>query len=170
MRRRGIFCLATIAALALAIPAQSITPAEPKKVTGSGVDGIKLGARYQRLFERELIGRIRGGCELGGPNTRSAPLKQPLRGSVEFTLKDPRRVRSILVRRGGIARGVGIGATIEEIRSAFPAATVDHSTDETFLLTLVRIPKSDGGKIMFGVSTESKKATVLGVPYIAFCE
>jgi hypothetical protein len=39
-----------------------------------------------------------------------------------------------------------------------------------FRLTLVRVPKNGGGRIMFGVSTRTKRTTLIGVPLIAFCE
>ena len=116
------------------------------------------------------MGKIRRGCELGGPNTRSAPLRPPLEGQVNFTLKTPRRVTDITVRGGAKARGVGIGDTIADIKDAYPKAKVDHSTDRTFELTLVRVPKDGGGRLRFGVSTKTKKVTLIGVPFIAFCE
>ena len=65
---------------------------------------------------------------------------------------------------------MGIGATIKQIKAKFPKAKVDHSTDHTFEITEVRIPKNGGGKMIFGVSTKSKRVTVIGVPLIAFCE
>ena len=110
------------------------------------------------------------GCELGGPNTRSAKLRAGVRGFVNFTLKSPRKVTDISVPGGARARGVGVGSTIPKIKAAFPKAKVDHSTDETFRLTLVRIPRNGGGKIHFGVDTRTDKTVVIGVPYIAFCE
>jgi hypothetical protein len=74
------------------------------------------------------------------------------------------------VEGGAKARGVGIGATISKIKAAFPKAQVDHSTDSTFALTMVRIPKGGGGKLTFGVSTKSHKTTLIGIPFIAVCD
>ena len=73
---------------------------------------------------------------------------------------------------GGAARGVGIGDSIRDIKKEFPKAKVDHSTDHTFLLTLVRVPKKHGGgtRFTFGVSTKSKHVKLIGIPFIAFCE
>jgi hypothetical protein len=34
----------------------------------------------------------------------------------------------------------------------------------------VRIPKRDGGRFQFAVSTSTHRATTIGVPFIAFCE
>lgn len=144
--------------------------AGPLKITASGVGQVKIGKTYTELHDKGLIGKIRPGCNLGGPNTRGARLKAPLKGQVNFTLKDPRKVTDITINGGAKARGVGIGDTIPEIKAAFPKAKVNHKTDTTFELTLVRIPKDGGGKFIFGVSTKTHKVTVIGVPFIAFCE
>ena len=140
------------------------------KITPSGVGAVKLGKTYKSLHDAGLIGKIHHGCELGGANTRSANLKAPLKGQVNFTLHSPRKVTDITINGGAKARGVGIGDKIADIKAAFPKAKVDHSTDHTFELTLVRIPKNGGGKMIFGVSTKTKRVTTIGVPFIAFCE
>jgi hypothetical protein len=158
-------CTAALCSAAIAIGASS-----PKHITPSGVGGVKLGKTYRQLHNRHLIGSIRHGCELGGPNTRTARLRAPLKGSVNFTLTTPRKVTDITIRRGATAHRVGIGATIAQIKAKFPKAKVDHSTDQTFLLTLVRIPKSGGGRLMFAVDTKTHKTTLIGIPIIAFCE
>jgi hypothetical protein len=143
----------------------------PAKITPERVDGVHLGDTHQDLRNRGKVGPIQPGCELGGPNTRSARLRLPLKGFVTYSLSSPRRVRSITVRGGARARGVGIGAKIPAILAKFPNARVDHSTDQVFQLTLVMTPKRQNGhRIMFGVSTQTKRTTVIGVPGIGFCE
>jgi hypothetical protein len=143
---------------------------DPLKVTPAGVGELKLGMKHKRARELGLVGRIQQGCPLGGPGTRAARLKQPLKGSVNYTRNKPRRVRDISITGGAEARGVGIGDRIRDIKDAYPKAKVDHSTDETFELTLVKIPRDGGGKLRFGVSTKTNRITLIGVPYIAFCE
>jgi len=160
---------------ALAFPGLLVAPATaaaPQKVTAEGVGEVKLGATHASLRAQGLVGALRPGCELGGPTTRSAKLKLPLRGSVDYTQSNPRKVVAITVRRGAAARGVGIGATIAQIKAKFPRAKVDHSTDQVFQLTLVRTPKRphSRGRVTFGVSTQTKRTTIIGVPFIAFCE
>jgi hypothetical protein len=172
MSPRTIAAIATFAALTL-LPAAAPGDAgrsAAKKITAAGVGKVKLGDRFGVLHDAGLVGRLRPGCELGGPNTRSARLEAPLKGQVNFTLSSPRRVTDITVRGGAKARGVGIGATIAQIKAAFPKAKVDHSTDDVFGLTLVRIPKNGGGRIKFAVDVDTKKVTLIGVPFIAFCE
>src|SRR3954470_24960183 len=159
----------TVAAVA-AVGTTTAFAATAPKITPSGVGGVKIGKTYKQLRAAGLIGKIHHGCEFGGANTRSANLKAPLKGQVNFTVHSPRKVTDVTINGGAKARGVGIGDKIADIKAAFPKAKVDHSTDHTFELTLVRIPKNGGGKLQFGVSTKSKKVTVMGVPLIAFCE
>ena len=89
---------------------------------------------------------------------------------MNFTLKNPRRVTDITITGGATAQGVEVGDTTADIHATYPHATDDHSTDDTFGATLVRVPKSDGGKIMFAVDTTTNKITQIGVPTIGFCE
>jgi hypothetical protein len=143
--------------------------AAAKRITPRGVDGVRIGATYSDLRERHLVGRIHRGCELA-PNTRSARLRSPLKGSVDFTRSSPRRVASITIRGGATARGVGIGGTIAEIRAAYPGAKINHRTDSTLGVTLVTVPKRAGGRLQFGVDTRAHDVTLIGVPFIPFCE
>jgi hypothetical protein len=169
---------ATAAALAgagalviVATGAADVGSSGAKTITYRGVGAVKIGRTYTDLRARKLIGKIGPGCELAGPNARGAALKKPLVGSVDFTLTSPRKVMTITISGGGAkAKGVGIGSTIAGIQSKFPHATVDHSGDSVFELTFVNVPKQDGGLIQFGVSTKTKKVTVIGIPNIATCE
>lgn len=167
LARRLVPFAAATALVAIPI-AHAATTAAPT-IGPAGVGKVKLGKTYKRLRAQHLIGKIRKGCELA-PNTRSAKLRAPLKGLVNFTLTSPRKVDNILIRGGATARGVGIGATIAEIQAAFPKAVVDHRTEGTFKLTLIKIPRSDGGRLQFAVSVKTGKVTLIGVPFIAFCE
>jgi hypothetical protein len=143
-----------------------------QKITRSGVGEVELGTTYKSLHRRDLVGKLRHGCELGGPNTRSAKLRSPLEGSVDFTLNNPRKATNITVTEGGAASGVGIGDSIKDIKKTFERAKVDHSTDHTFGVTLVRVPRKHGSKtrFTFAVSTKSHHTVEIGIPFIAFCE
>jgi hypothetical protein len=112
---------------------------------------------------------VRPGCELA-PNTRSAKLKPPLKGVVNFGVGSPRRAESILVTKGATAAGVGIGSSKHAVKQAFPHVKFDHRTEDVFGITLAKVPKADGGKFQIGVDSASKKVTSFGVPFIAFCE
>jgi hypothetical protein len=170
-RRLGAAAAVIGVAALVSGPGASAGQQSAPAITATGAGKVKIGNSYAVLRKRGAIGRIRHGCELGGPNTRAATLKSPLRGSVNFTLKSPRRVTDILITGGdAAARGVGIGDTLADIQAAYPSAKVDHGTDEVFEFTLVKIPKSDGGKLQFAVSTKTDKITAIGVPYIAVCE
>ena len=161
-----------LVALVVALTAAGTAFAAAAVITPTRVDGVHLGDTHADLHARGKVGSIQPGCELGGPNTRSAKPKAPLKGSVNYTLHNPRKVDSITITGGAKARGVGIGATIAQIKAKFPHAMVDHSTDQVFQLTLVKTPKRPHGRgrITFGVSTQTNKTTIMGVPFIAFCE
>jgi len=166
--------LVATAVLTLAFGA-AVAPAETsrradKKITAAGVGKVKVGKTFKSLRAAGLVGKLRPGCPLGGPDTRSARLKAPLKGSVDLTTSRPRRVRSITITGGATARGVGIGGTIAQIKAAFPKAKVDHSTEDVFGITLVKVPKNGGGRIRFAVGVDTKKITLIGVPVIPFCE
>jgi hypothetical protein len=174
-RRRLVLTLAAAAFPAAVGIGTAVAPAETgraaaKSITAAGVGGVKLGRTYTKLRQLHLIGRIGMGCELGGPNTRSAALRAPLRGSVNFTLTSPRKVTDISVTGGATARGVGIGGTIAQIKAAYPKAKVDHSTDKTFGFTTVSVPRSGGGRLSFAVKTTSKRVTAIGIPFVAVCD
>jgi hypothetical protein len=174
-RTAAVTAIASLAAGGAAIGSAAATghrghAAAAKRITAAGVGKVKIGKTFQQLRSAGLVGALRPGCELGGPNTRSARLKAPIAGQVDFTQTSPRKVTDITIRGGAKARGVGIGATIPQIKAAFPKAKVDHSTEQVFRITLVRIPKNGGGRIKFAVDVDTNKVTLIGVPFIAFCE
>jgi hypothetical protein len=165
MRRTLI--AAGVAALLLALPASA---AAPQKITKNGVGEVKLGMTFQELRDQGLVGKLRPGCELGGPNTRTARLRSPLRGDVDFTQTTPRKVTNITIRRGARARGVKVGDRIRDIKDAYPKAKVNRDTEEVFGIWLVRVPRNGGGRISFAVDADTRKITLIGVPFIPFCE
>jgi hypothetical protein len=170
MRATPLAVIATLAAAAAGTAAVADGASPPaQKVTPARVGGVHLGDRHASLRARGLVGPIRPGCQLA-ENTRSARLKTPLTGSVNYTQSNPRRVTNILVEGGAKARGVGVGARPRAIRRAFPKATFDHGSEDVFGITLVKVPKSGGGRLQFAVSTETHRVTLIGVPFIAFCE
>src|SRR5215218_5971268 len=173
MRIRTPLAATALLALALgsaAAPAETSRSADAK-ITGAGVGKVRLGRTFTSLRQAGLVGRLRPGCELGGPDTRSARLKAPLKGFVDLTTRRrPRRVRSISISGGATARGVGIGGTIAQIKAAYPKAKVDRSTEDVFGVTLVKVPKDGGGRIHFAVDVDTKKTVRIGVPSIPFCE
>src|SRR5690349_2706852 len=138
----------SLALAAVAASAAIADAAGTQKVTPQRVGGVHLGDRHATLRARGLVGPLRHGCELGGPTTRSARLKAPLRGSVDYTLKNPRRVTDIQVTGGARARGVGVGSTLQAVRAAFPKARLDHRTDQ-FGFTLAKVPRNGGGRLQF---------------------
>jgi hypothetical protein len=165
--RRTLAVSAVMAALALG-PAAA-TAAAPKKITPAGVGQVKLGMTHKQLRDKGLVGVLRKGCPLA-PNTRTARLRPPLRGSVNYTQSNPRRASDITITRGAKARGVGIGDTLADIKAKFPKRKVDRSQEDVFNLTFVFIPKRSDPKEMFAIDVDTKKITAIGVPIIALCE
>ena len=154
---------------AAAAPAETSRLAD-QKITASGAGKVPLGGSYRSLRASGLLGALRPGCPLGGADTRSARLKAPLKGTVDLSRSRPRTVRTITVSGGASARGVGIGDRLADIKAAFPKARVDRDTEETFGITLVRVPKSGGGRIQFAIDVDTKRIARIAVPAIRFCE
>ena len=159
--------LAAAVVIAMAVPASA---AAPQKITRKGVGQVKLGMTFQALRDEGLVGKLRPGCELGGPNTRSARLRSPLRGVVDFTPANPRKVTNITIRRGARARGVKVGDRIPDIKDAYPRAKVNRQTEDVFGVWLVRVPRNGGGRITFSVPVDTQRIDRIGVPFIPFCE
>jgi hypothetical protein len=155
-----------VAIAALAAPAFAAEPA----VTARGVGAVTLGALYATLHARRLVGPIGPGCEVAGPNARSAQLRPPLQGSVDFTMTEPRRVATITIRGGAAARGIGVGASETALRRAFPSARFDHATDTLFGATFVRVGRQAGGPFAFALDTKTKRVDLIAVPDVATCE
>lgn len=169
--RRGVAVTAALAVLAaIAVSSALAAPAATPAITPTGAGSVRLGDAYTPLRRARAIGTLRPGCELAGPGARSARLRAPLRGSVDFTETTPRRVATITVSGGATARGVGIGARPAAIRLAFPRAVFDHGTDAMFGITLVTVPRGAGGRLQFAVATATGRVTLIGVPRIPFCE
>jgi hypothetical protein len=152
-----------------AAPAE-VGSAALKKISPSGVGGVKIGRTYASLRKAHLVGKIRKGCPLN-QNTRGAALAKPLKGSVDFSLNSKRKVNTITVTGGAAAKGgVGFGATIARIQAAYPKSKVNHLQDKEFGVTFVNVPRSGGGPLQFAVSVKTKKVNAIGIPYIATCE
>src|SRR5262249_2963213 len=129
-RRLGFAAVVGTMAIAGSGIAVSAQTAGGAKITPKGVGSVKLRATFTKLRQRHIVGRLHRGCELA-PNTRSARLLKPLKGSVDFTRKTPRRVTDILVRGGATAPGVGVGAAISGNPKRDPSAILDTSTKPT---------------------------------------
>ena len=150
-------------------PAQDHARQEAK-ITPSGVGQVRLGKTYRELRSAGVVGRLQPGCELSSPRPGFARLRAPLQGSVTLAPRAPRKVTHIAITGRAAARGVGIGDRAAAIRRASPKARFDRSTEKTFGITLVRVPRNGGGRLQFAVDVETRRVTLIGVPYIAFCE
>ena len=169
MLAKPLAALATLAVAAGTAAVANGAPAPAQKITPLRVGGVHIGDRHRTLRARGLVGPIGPGCGLA-PDTRSARLKAPLKGLVNYTQSRPRLVTNILVTGGAKARDVGIGARPRAIRKAFPKARFDHTTESVFGITRVKVPRNGGGRLQFAVSTDTHRVTLIGVPFIAFCE
>ena len=163
--------IAATAVAVLALGPAAATAAAPQKITGKGVGQVKLGKTFQQMRDKHLVGKLRDGCELSGPNTKFSKLRSPLRGTVDWSKTATRKVRRVTITGGSAAaRGVRIGDKLADIKAAFPKAKVDHAAEPIFGITLAKIPKSGGGSIWFGIPTDTKKISLIGVPNLSFCD
>ena len=64
-------------------------------ITPAGVGQVKLCKTFNELRQANLIGGLRNGCELSGPNTKFARLRPPLKGTVDLTKTSPRKVARV---------------------------------------------------------------------------
>jgi hypothetical protein len=160
-----------VTALALGPAAATAAAPAPAKITGKGVGQVKLGKTFAQMRSKHLVGKLRDGCELSGPNTKFSKLRSPLRGTVDWSKTSTRRVRRVTITGGAAAaRGVTIGDKLADITAAFPKRKVDHAAEPIFGITLVKIPKDGGGRMWFGIPTDTKKITMIGVPNLSFCD
>jgi hypothetical protein len=166
--RRTLAVGTAVALLALG-PGAAIAAAP--KITGKGVGQVKLGKTFAQMRAKHLVGKLRNGCELSGPNTKFSKLRSPLRGTADWSRTTTRRVRRVTITGGSAkARGVGIGDKLADVKAAFPKAKVDHGAEPVFGITLVKIPKNGGGRMWFGIPTDTKKVSLIGVPNLSFCD
>ena len=158
---------ALLAGLALTASAVA-APLRPgaAKISGAGVDGVKVGASYTSLRLAHKLAKATRGCELAGPQARAAKLLAPLKGSVNLTISRPRRVDTITVVGGARANGVGVGSKRAAVKAAFPQAKFRHVLG----ITIARVPKAEGGPFEFSLGTAGKKVDSIGIPHLAFCE
>jgi hypothetical protein len=161
---------AFLAVAATVLIGAAVAYAAAPAITANGAGQVDLGASATDLRAAGLIGHVKPGCELA-PGTRTAKLKARLEGVANFTQTTPRLVDNITITGGSAkAFGVGIGASKQKVLNTFPHVNFDHDTDSVFGITLAKIPKRDGGKIQFAIDVGTQKVTLIGVPFIAFCE
>jgi len=170
MRNRPLVVSLATAGAALALAAPGAAGLADEKITPNGVGEVRLGATATALRDAGLIGPLKPGCELEGPNTRFANLKAPLKGTVDFTQTEPRKVTGIHIRGGATARGVGVGDKLADITAAFPKRRIIRATEPIFGITRVKIPKAGGGRLDFVIRVETKRITSVDVPRVRFCD
>jgi hypothetical protein len=155
----------------LALGPGAAIAAAPKKITGKGAGQVKLGKTFAQMRDKHLVGKLRDGCELNGPNTKFSKLRSPLRGTVDWSKTSTRRVKRVTITGGSAAaRGVRIGDKLADVKAAFPKAKVDHAAEPIFGVTLVKVPKNGGGRMWFAIRTDTKKINRIGVPNLSFCD
>src|SRR3954453_12802408 len=167
MSRTRLLALAGAGSVAIA----AVALAEPAPITTAGLPNVHIGDQYLKLRKGGHIGKLVPGCELSGPNARSAKLLPPAKGFADLSFHSPRKITNITITGGATARGVGIGDKTADVKAAYKHVRVDHSTDSMFGFTLVVVTGSDGGsRIAFAVDTGTHKITRIGVPFLAECE
>jgi hypothetical protein len=79
--RSVLIACATAATAAVILGAAQVASTAPVvlAITPAGAGAVKVGARYSTLRAKHLLGKVERGCELAGPNARSARLVAPSR-------------------------------------------------------------------------------------------
>lgn len=167
-QKTGLLAIAAVLSVTTGLTTASAGTSQT--ISSSGVGDVALGKSFDSLHHAGLVGALREGCSLA-PNSRAAKLKRPLRGAVNFSTEGTPKAENIQVTGGGTTEeGIEVGSSRSEVKSAYPSAKFDHSTESVFGITLVKVPKRAGGKFQLALSVDSKKVTVIGVPTLAFCE
>jgi hypothetical protein len=139
-------------------------------ITSHGIGQVRLGATIGALSRRHLIGGLRKGCELDA-GQRVAPLRSPLSGWATFE-GGGRRLTSISIEGGAeTARGIGVGSTAAQARSAYPAAEW-FSPQRMYPLPvgLLWVNRSNHPKFSVLVDPETNLVESIAIPSPNFCE
>ena len=156
----------TVSSAAGAAAAGAKTPV----VTTSGVGAIRLGATPAALRQKNLIGKLRKGCELD-PGQRVAPLRAPLRGWATFAAHGHGLTGLTIEGGAETARHIAVGSTATEARAAYPHAIYQApGTAKPFAQGFLWIPNPTHPKMTLVVDPRSRTVEAIAVPTPAFCE
>jgi hypothetical protein len=139
-------------------------------VDAHGAPGLRLGATAASLRQEGKIGPLRPGCELG-PIQRIAILQPPLRGVAVFNHR--KRRLSSLTFTGGVetARGIRIGSTPRQARSAYPRAEYEPpGTADPFAEGFFWVNSKAQPAMTFIVDPASNRINAISVHWPNFCE
>jgi hypothetical protein len=139
-------------------------------VTSRGVGAVHLGASASALRQKNLIGKLRKGCELE-PGQRVAPLRAPLRGWATFGAGG-HGVTQLTIEGGAeTARHIAVGSTATQARSAYPNARYEApGTADPFAQGFLWVPSLAHPKMTFVIEPGSRNVEAITVPAPAFCE
>lgn len=167
----AVFLAAVLPASLLGGAGAAAAPgAKAPVVTNRGVGAVHLGASAATLRQKNLIGKLRRGCELE-PGQRVAPLRAPLRGWATFGAGG-HGVTQLTIEGGAeTARHVAVGSTAAEARSAYPNARYQApGTADPFAQGFLWVPSLAHPKMTFVVEPGSRTVEAIAVPAPAFCE
>jgi hypothetical protein len=139
-------------------------------VDARGVPGLRLGATAASLRQHGRIGSLRPGCELN-PTQRIAKLLPPLQGIAVFNHR--KRRLSALTFAGGVetARGIRIGSTPRQARSAYPRAEYEPpGTADPFAEGFFWVNSKTQPAMTFIVDPNSNRIDAISVHWPSFCE
>lgn len=139
-------------------------------ITAKGVGALKLGATFDSLHQRGLVGVLRRGCELD-PGQRVAPLRPPLDGSAIFR-SGRKRLVAVTVEGGAETDlHIGIGSTAAEARNAYPDALYQApGSAEPFVGGFLWVPDLSRPELTVIIAPGTLRVQAISVPSPDFCE
>ncbi|MGH9023556.1 MAG: hypothetical protein ACRDV9_10730, partial [Acidimicrobiia bacterium] len=132
---------------------------------------LTIGMALEKAQSESLVTDVKPGCEAAGPGEKAAHIVAAEEGFATF---NDGVLTRISLRKGLTAEGIGLGATVDELKQAYSAngynATIDDSTLEVFGILLASVTKDGKEAYGFLVDPDTQTIEELSAPNVGFCD